>query len=630
MQKRSRAVAAVLLATALVIGIPFSPTIAADWDWLEEQKKKFLDDVYEGTKKVIVDEAPQPAVEAPPAAEVEAQPPAANPPKIEQQPAQVQATLQSQPADTPRFDKPWVTEIQTHLTSLGYKPGAIDGAFGNKSQKAISAFQQKRGDAVTGLPTPTVMQALRSEADAASEVTAQTKLQTTPPVVEQAPPQVATKISTAAPSSATPIYEADDLRPLATSASKYAAWADVCSDPAGVAVRNDFLARADLLAPEEQAGIIQQFEKQYSKKKKNAEPLLEKCILQGKTDCCTVGEEVARPFDFVRNLYQTHIAKLDAAPAPIESPDATVESAATAPPVASPPPSAAAAPPTESSESNSESVAAAPAPANADSTQITATAEYQTPRIRKLKVEDFAGMQWDRRKVWLLVLVDIDVHIAHCLGFREPISDNIGTYAQATSPEVRESMIGAYENRYDKFIRVGIESKYTQLGGSWHYRTDDCAVEVIEDLYFAYEKWEQNLLGIVTPVAAGYQIARISKLTVEDFKEIVLKPETYNPVTLEYIVRIDLHIQYCLKFREPIKENYDAYLLAAKVENFENRSFQYENKHLNYGDSDAHSELTIIYPETYKRSDCRTKVIAKLYSEYDKWEKGLFDGTRSW
>ncbi|TDI66243.1 MAG: hypothetical protein E2O89_01420, partial [Alphaproteobacteria bacterium] len=71
---------------------------------------------------------------------------------------------QIQPADSPRFDKPWVTEIQTLLTSLGYNPGPADGAFGNKSQTAITAFQQQRGDPVTGLPTPSVMQALRSEA----------------------------------------------------------------------------------------------------------------------------------------------------------------------------------------------------------------------------------------------------------------------------------------------------------------------------------------------------------------------------------------------------------------------------------------------------------------------------------
>ena len=154
---------AVLLAVALVAGIPSSPTLATDLDWLEEQTKKLLDDIYEGTKEAVTGESAQPPEEDDPAPEVQVQDtPAAtpNPPKIEQSTPQVQV------ADTPRFDKPWVTEIQTHLTTLGYNPGAIDGAFGNKSQLAITAFQQHRGDPVTGLPTPSVMAALRSESQA--------------------------------------------------------------------------------------------------------------------------------------------------------------------------------------------------------------------------------------------------------------------------------------------------------------------------------------------------------------------------------------------------------------------------------------------------------------------------------
>ena len=82
---------------------------------------------------------------------------------------------QQQPQDTqtanaPRFDQPWVAEIQSHLTELGYDAGPVDGAFGTKSQLAISAFEQQRGIQVTGLPTPSVMQALRSEVQA-SQVT---------------------------------------------------------------------------------------------------------------------------------------------------------------------------------------------------------------------------------------------------------------------------------------------------------------------------------------------------------------------------------------------------------------------------------------------------------------------------
>ena len=179
MRKRPRLVVAALLAIALVAGIPFSPGVAADWDWLEEQTKKLLDDIYEGTKNVITDEpAPPPEEDIPVSGGQVQDTPAANPnpPKIEQPTPQVQV------ADTPRFDKPWVTEIQTHLTTLGYSPGVIDGAFGNKSQTAITAFQQDRGDHLTGLPTPSVMAALRSDSDATPAVSA--------PVTTQAPDQL--------------------------------------------------------------------------------------------------------------------------------------------------------------------------------------------------------------------------------------------------------------------------------------------------------------------------------------------------------------------------------------------------------------------------------------------------------
>ena len=214
---------AVLLAVALVAGIPSSPTLATDLDWLEEQTKKLLDDIYEGTKEAVTGESAQPPEEDDPAPEVQVQDtPAAtpNPPKIEQSTPQVQV------ADTPRFDKPWVTEIQTHLTTLGYSPGVIDGAFGNKSQTAITAFQQQRGDPLTGLPTPSVMAALRGESEAATQAAAQAKPQAAPQAAPQATapatPQAATNVSAAAPSPVSPIYEADDINRLATFAGKYA------------------------------------------------------------------------------------------------------------------------------------------------------------------------------------------------------------------------------------------------------------------------------------------------------------------------------------------------------------------------------------------------------------------------
>ncbi len=142
---------------ALLAGAPSAPAVAASWDtWLQDQSKKILED----TKKAI-EEYSQPSKDGDPPPEVQGQDQgqgiaAPSPQQIPQQPL-------VQPAEAPRFDKPWVIEIQTLLTKLGYNPGPADGAFGNKSQTAITAFQQQRGDPVTGLPTPSVMQALRSE-----------------------------------------------------------------------------------------------------------------------------------------------------------------------------------------------------------------------------------------------------------------------------------------------------------------------------------------------------------------------------------------------------------------------------------------------------------------------------------
>ncbi len=140
--------------------------------------------------------------------------------------------------------------------------------------------------------------------------------------------------------------DADKLKLLATFAGRYAAWRDICGDPDGADIRSDFLARAELLAPAEQAGIIQQFEKRYTKKKKNGEKSVENCIGQGETDCCTVGP--AGRILGAKNLYDSHIASLTVAAVPAESAGSAAESAAVVP-----------APPV-SDVSNKESVAAAP------------------------------------------------------------------------------------------------------------------------------------------------------------------------------------------------------------------------------------------------------------------------------
>ena len=171
---------------------------------------------------------------------------------------------------------------------------------------------------------------------------------------------------------AAPIYVAEDLKGLAASAGKYAAWADICSDPAGAEVRSDFLARAALLAPNEQAGIIKKFEKRYTRKKKQAEPLLEKCILQGKTNCCTIGP--SGQFLGAKERYESHVAKLDGVTAPAESAGSATESAAAAPAL-SEEHSSVAASPAESSGSSGDSVAAAPtSPAVSDTGALAISA----------------------------------------------------------------------------------------------------------------------------------------------------------------------------------------------------------------------------------------------------------------
>ncbi len=133
--------------------------------------------------------------------------------------------------------------------------------------------------------------------------------------------------------------DADKLKLLASSAGRYAAWRDICGDPDGADIRSDFLARVELLAPEEQAVIIQHFEKRYTKKKKNGEKAVESCILQGKTDCCTVGP--AGRIIGAKKLYDSHVASFAVAAVPAESSGSAAESAAPSAPPSKPVPTAA-------------------------------------------------------------------------------------------------------------------------------------------------------------------------------------------------------------------------------------------------------------------------------------------------
>lgn len=52
-------------------------------------------------------------------------------------------------------------ELQSRLTAQGFDTGGTDGVIGPKSREAISAFQARRGMAVTGEPSPALLAALR-------------------------------------------------------------------------------------------------------------------------------------------------------------------------------------------------------------------------------------------------------------------------------------------------------------------------------------------------------------------------------------------------------------------------------------------------------------------------------------
>lgn len=58
-------------------------------------------------------------------------------------------TGQSVRADT----SPDAREMQSLLTELGYDPGPVDGAWGQRSQTALDKFRRRAGSAVSGRPT---------------------------------------------------------------------------------------------------------------------------------------------------------------------------------------------------------------------------------------------------------------------------------------------------------------------------------------------------------------------------------------------------------------------------------------------------------------------------------------------
>lgn len=68
----------------------------------------------------------------------------------------------------PAYDPGMVRETQRLLSELGYDPGPVDGAFGPKTEEAISAYERTSGLKRSGKPSKQVLAALRASAEAAT------------------------------------------------------------------------------------------------------------------------------------------------------------------------------------------------------------------------------------------------------------------------------------------------------------------------------------------------------------------------------------------------------------------------------------------------------------------------------
>jgi hypothetical protein len=64
----------------------------------------------------------------------------------------------------PHYDKSLVRETQSLLNQLGYSAGTEDGLYGKGTGQAIQAYQKDTGLAVDGIPTPALLQKLRTDA----------------------------------------------------------------------------------------------------------------------------------------------------------------------------------------------------------------------------------------------------------------------------------------------------------------------------------------------------------------------------------------------------------------------------------------------------------------------------------
>lgn len=101
--------------------------------------------------------APAPAPAPPPQSP---DPPAAAAPPADPQPTRDQMVAQTPPTS----DRARIAEIQTLLNRLGYDAGAVDGASGPRTRRAIMAFQRANGLAPTGEPDGDLLVALQTAA----------------------------------------------------------------------------------------------------------------------------------------------------------------------------------------------------------------------------------------------------------------------------------------------------------------------------------------------------------------------------------------------------------------------------------------------------------------------------------
>ena len=71
------------------------------------------------------------------------------------------APIHAQPAPEPVVVKPPVLEVQRELARLGLYSGAIDGVAGSRTAAAISAYETAAGLPITGLATPSLLEAIK-------------------------------------------------------------------------------------------------------------------------------------------------------------------------------------------------------------------------------------------------------------------------------------------------------------------------------------------------------------------------------------------------------------------------------------------------------------------------------------